>query len=82
MALGLAYLTHFFRGRAVPALCAKIEPMGELHCSFAFLCRSKCLYSLNLIDHSSWTCSTHGSLSRLWYHTWRQVVSTKILACV
>lgn len=56
--------------------------MGELHCSIVFLCGSKCLFLLNIFDLASWTCSTHGNLLRLWYHTWRQVVSPKNLACV
>lgn len=44
-------------------------------------CPNRCAV-LNFVDHSSWICLTHGNPLRLWYHTWRQVVSPKILACV
>lgn len=50
-----------------------------LCCSIYYLTRRVLLI---VIDYSSWTCSTPGNLSRPWYHTWRQVVSPKILARV
>lgn len=55
--------------------------MGELDYTLSCLYRLNCRVLLNCIDHSSWTCSTRGNHSRLWYHTWRQVVPPRMLAC-
>lgn len=55
--------------------------MGELDYPLSCLYHLNCRVLLNVIDHSSWICSTRGNHSRLWYHTWRQVVPPRMLAC-